>query len=189
MVRWQSLSCEPHKCVERKDMVTLQSRETPTQCGSLSASCILVDQVVAKKHITIYSHDDEKPEYKASYVSFMNIYIVNWYSHTSIPVQGKLEQNISSLYLCDQVVSCFVYQRQVSSNKTKDAPTAKRPPSASLHGAKKSRGLFANIPVLWLVVPTIVMTTLAFVVVFTERWASPGLASSFLDLEHDMYQY
>ena len=71
--------------------------------------------------------------------------------------------------LCDQVVSCSDYQRQVSSNKTKDAPTVKRPPSASLHGAKKSRGLFAKVPVLWLVVPTIVMTTLAFVVVFTER--------------------
>ena len=95
MVRWQSLSCEPHKCVERKGMVTLQSCETPTQCGSLSASCILVDQVVAKKHITLYSH--EKPEYKASYVSFMNIYTVSWYSHTSIPVQKKLEQSISSL--------------------------------------------------------------------------------------------
>ena len=80
MVRWQSLSCEPHKCVERKDMVTLQCRETPTQCGSLSVS-------------------HEKPEYKASYVSFMNIYTVSWYSHThtSIPVQRKLEQNISSL--------------------------------------------------------------------------------------------
>ena len=65
-------------------------------------------------------------------------------------------------------MSCSVQQRQVSSSKAKDVSIAKRP-SASLHGAKKSRGLFTNIPVLWLVVPTIVMTTLAFVVVFTER--------------------
>ena len=80
----------------------------------------------------------------------------------------------------------------MADSKAKDASSSKKSsagkrPSAVSHSTRKSRGL-ANIPVLWLVAPTVVMTLLAFVVVFTERYA-PGtrLVSIMFDLQRSIY--